>query len=378
LLLLLDAITNNVGVGAKEFAFELPAFLHAPLNILRSSARMYWPIHYGLIICALFVIIRLLSTKKTITILGILLSIQIVDTSHGWLTIRQNLAQDMSHEVHSPLLKDPFWQSAAKFYQKIIRIPAGTQTLNWLQFATLAAENEISTNSIYLARIDNQQVNTANSKLLDVLKNGNYDPSTLYILEQRFVIPALATIGPDDMLAYIDGFTVLAPDWLKCRACPKISEERRINTEQLRPSNRSLMGFSNQAKDEKSIFYLGNGWSWQEDWGTWSDGAVAAVNIPWPKQTPRTLKFDLKAFVMTDKHPTQSVDVLVNGALYTHLESNQFENNFVIIPISKEMLNHPFLNIEFQMKNPGQPSKMINGNKDQRKLGIGLISINFD
>jgi hypothetical protein len=378
LLLLLNAITNNVGVGAKEFAFELPAFLHTPLNILRSSARMYWPIHYGLIICALFIIIKLLSTKKTIAILGILLAIQIVDTSHGWLTIRQNLAQDMSHEVHSPLLKDPFWQSAAKFYKKIIRIPAGTQTLNWLKFATLAAENEISTNSIYLARIDNQQVNAANSKLLDVLKNGNYDPSTLYILEQRFIIPALATIGPDDMLAHIDDFTVLAPGWLKCKACPQISEEKRINTEQLRPSNRSLTGFSSQAKDQQSIFYLGNGWSWQEDWGTWSDGAVAAVNIPWPKQTPRTLKIDLKAFVMTDKLPTQSVDILVNSAPYTHLELNEFDNNSLVIPITKEMLTQPFLKVEFKINNPGQPSKLISGNKDQRKLGLGLKSIYFD
>jgi hypothetical protein len=339
---------------------------------------MYWPIHYGLIICALFVIIKLLSTKKTIAILGILLAIQIVDTSHGWLIIRQNLAQDMSHEVHSPLLKDPFWQSAAKFYQKIIRIPAGTQTLNWLQFATLAAENEISTNSIYLARIDNQQVNTANSKLLDVLKNGNYDPGTLYVLEQRFIIPALATIGPDDMLAHIDGFTVLAPGWLKCKVCLQISEERKINTEQLRPPNRSLIGFSNQAEDQKSIFYLGNGWSWQEDWGTWSDGAIGAVNIPWPKKTPRTLKFDLKAFVMTDKHPIQSVDVLVNGTPYAHLELNQFDDNSLVIPITKEMLTQAFIKVEFKINNPGQPSKLINGNKDQRKLGLGLKSIYFD
>ena len=180
------------------------------------------------------------------------------------------------------------------------------------------------------------------------------------------------------MLAKIDGFNVLAPGWLKCTSCSKISEEKRINIQQLRPLNRSLLGFSNQPKDQQSIFYLGDGWSWQEDWGTWSDRAVAVINIPWPKQTPRTLKIDLKAFVITDTHPTQSVDVLVNGALYTRLELNQFENNFVIIPISKEMLNHPFLNIEFQMKNPGQPSKMINGNQDQRKLGIGLKSINFD
>ena len=378
LLLLFNAITNNVGVGAKEFSFELPALLRAPLNILRSSARMYWPIHYGLIICALFIIIRFLSAKKTIAVLGFLLAIQIMDTSPGWLTIRQNLAQDMSNEVHSPLLKDPFWQSAAKFYKKIIRIPAGTQAPNWLQFASLAAENQISTNSIYVARIDNQKVNAANLKLLDVLKKGNFDPTALYILEQRFVIPALASSGPEDMLAHFDGFTVFAPGWLRCKTCPPIPDWKRIKTEDFRPPNRSQMGFSNQAKDQKSILYLGNGWSWQEEWGTWSDGTKAIINIPWPLQTPRTIKFDLKAFVMTNKHPTQSIDVLVNGAPYTHLELNEFDNNLLIITISKEMLTQPFLEVEFKMNNPGQPSKLINSNQDQRKLGLGLKSIYFD
>lgn len=378
LLLLLDAISNNIGVGANEFHFDLSEFLHSPLNILRSSARMYWPIHYGLVIGGLFVIIKLLSTKKTILILGIFVAIQMMDTSNGWLTIRRNLSQDMSSEIHSPLLKNSFWQSAASHYKKIIRIPAGTQTLNWLQFASLAAENRMATNSIYLARIDNQQVNAVNSKLLDVIKNGNYAPSALYILEQRFIIPALATAGPDDILAKIDGFTVLAPGWLKCASCTQISKEKIIRAEEFTPINRSLIGFSDQIKDQKSIFYLGNGWSWQEDWGTWSDGALAVVNIPWPKQTPHALKINLKAFVITDKHPGQSVDVLVNGTPYTHLELNEFDHNLLVIPISKEMLTKSFVNLEFRINNPGQPSKLISGNKDQRRLGIGLVSAIFN
>ena len=378
LMLLLDALSNNIGIGMREFHFDIPYSLYTLLSILRSSARMYWPVHYCLVIAALYLIIKLTPAKASAVLLAFLLAIQIADTSNGWLSIRKSLARDMSAEINSPLLKDPFWQSAANNYKKIIRIPAGSQTLNWIQFASIASKNSMSTNSVYLARIDNRQVDSVNSKLKDVLKNGSYDPGALYILEQRFLIPALVTAGPNDIIAKVDGFNVLAPGWLKCSACTEISEEKRIKTEQLRPLNRSIIGFSNQSKDQQSIFYLGNGWSWQEDWGTWSDGAVAAINIPWPKQTPRTLKIDLKAFVITDTHPTQSVDVLVNGALYTHLELNEFDNNLLIIPISKEMLVKPFLNIEFKMQTPGQPSKLIGGNKDQRKLGIGLKSAYFD
>ena len=378
LMLLLDALSNNIGIGMKEFHFDIPNSLYTLLSILRSSARMYWPVHYCLIIAAVYLIIKLTPVRLTLFLLAFFLFTQLCDTSKGWQAINKSLARDMSGEINSPLLKDAFWQSAANYYKKIIRIPAGSQTPDWLQFASLASRNGMATNSVYLARIDNRQVDAVNLKLLDTLKDGDYDPSALYILEQRFIIPALATAKDGAIVANIDSFTVLAPGWLKCAACTPISEGKRIKTEQLRPFNKSPMGFSNQIKGLNSIFYLGNGWSWQEAWGTWSDGAVAAVNIPWPKQTPRTLKIDLKAFVITDTHPTQTVDVLVNGALYTHLELNEFDNNSLIIPISKEMLAKPFLNIEFKIQTPGQPSKLISGNKDQRKLGIGLVSAIFN
>lgn len=378
LLLLLDALSNNIGIGMKDFRIEIPQSLYTLLSILRSSARMYWPIHYCLVIAAIFLIIKLTPEKTAPFLLGLILAIQLIDTSNGWLSIRNSIARDMSSEINSPLLRDPFWQRAASHYKKIIRIPAGTQTLNWLQFASLANKNNMSTNSVYLARIDHDQVKAANTRLQELLSDGKYDPTALYILEQRFIIPALATTRPDDMLANIDGFNVLAPGWFSCTLCTKIPKEKRITNEELRPLNRTLLGFSNQPKDQKSIFYLGDGWSWQEGWGTWSDGAFAVVNIPWPKQTPHTLTLDLKAFVMTDKHPKQNVDVLINGEPYAHLELNEFDNNLVTIQITKEMLIRPYLNIKFRINNPGQPSKLIGGNKDQRKLGIGLVSVHFN
>lgn len=367
-----------IGFGMKDFHFEIPNSLYALLSILRSSARMYWPIHYCLVIAAIYFVIKLTPTKATPFLLGFILVIQLADTSNGWLKIRNSLARDMSTEINSPLLKDPFWQTAASHYRKIIRIPAGTQTLNWLQFASLANRNSMSTNSVYLARVDNRQVDAANSKLQDLLKNGKFDPTALYIIEKRFIIPALASSGPDDLLSNIDGFTVLAPGWLKCEACSQVPIKKQIKAEEFRPTNNSSIGFSDEMKDQKSIFYLGNGWSWQETWGTWSDGVSSELNIPWPKQSPHSLKMNIKAFVITDKHPTQSIDVFVNSVPFSHLKLNQFDNNLITIPISKEMLSRPYLNIKLEIHNPGKPSKLISGNQDKRLLGIGLVSARFD
>jgi len=378
LILLLDAITNNIGIGPKELHFDLPEFLHAPLNVLRSSARMYWPIHYWLIICALFLIIKKCSTRISIFILCLLASVQIVDTSQGWLSIRKSLGTDMSSEMDSPLLKDPFWKSAAKRYKKIMRIPAGTQTLNWLQFATLASNNRMSTNSVYLARIDNAKVTEANTKLQKIIQNGKFDPETLYILDRPYVLPSLATAGKNDLIAKIDGFFILAPEWLKCTSCPKVSDNQVVKLVDFLPKNKNRIEFSDLQKDQQAIFYLGDGWSWQESWGTWSDSRKATLNIPWPQQKPRALKLTLKSFVVTNKHPTQPLNIYVNGSLYQNNLLSDFDNNFLEILISKNMLSRPLMTIEFDIPNPGQPSQLFPGNKDQRQLGIGLKSIYFD
>lgn len=377
LILLLDALSNNIGIGMREFHFDIPNSLYTPLSILRSSARMYWPVHYFLVIAALYLIIKLTPAKTSAILLVFIVVIQIADASNGWLSIRKSLARDMSSEMDSPLLKNPFWKSAAKHYKKIVRIPAGTQTLNWLQFATLASNNGMSTNSVYLARIDNAKVIEANKKLLKIIQNGKFDPETLYILDQPYVLPSLATAGKNDLVAKIDGFFILAPGWLGCVSCPKAPGQQAIEFRDFLPMNGEQIGFSDSPKDNKAIFYLGDGWSWQESWGTWTDGNKATLNVPWPNQMPKTLKINLNAFVITDRNPNQAIDLKINGVFFKHLELHEFENNLITIPISKEMLANPIVNIEFIIQKPGQPSRFIKDNKDHRMLGIGLKSVSF-
>ena len=378
LLLFLDALSNNIGIGPKDYYFKIPTSAYTLLSILRSSARMYWPVHYLLIIAALYFIIKSTKTGLLISLLGLLFFIQIIDTSSGWLSVRKSLSRDMSDELHSPLLKAPFWRSAANHYKKIIRIPAKSQTPYWLQFASLASANNMSTNSVYLARVDSKQVANANQKLIQILADGNFDPSALYILEQRYVIPALLSATSNDLIAIVDGFFVLSPKWLDCELCKESLGVKRMNVSDFRPMESTPIGFTNQIKDQKSIFYLGDGWSWQENWGTWSDGSNAIINFPWPNKTPKNLKITFKTLVVTDLHPTQKIDVVVNNYLHKQIVTQQFDENEVTIPISKSMLTFPFLKIEFRFHNPGQPSTLFRNNKDQRNLGIGLVSVKFD
>jgi len=375
--LYLDAITNNIGFGMRVFSFELPLFLSSPLHILRSSARMWWPIHYCLIIFAIYLICKVSSTRIAITILAGALVLQVVDTNRGWALIHKELAQDTYVGIFAPDLKNSFWKSAATHYKKIIRIPAMTQSSKWVQFAWLASENSMQTNSVYFARVDNQRVAKANQDLKEVIAKGEYDINALYIFEDRFLIPILATQGPNDIVAKVDGFLILAPGWKTCESCIPIAPKDWINKAQLPSPSDNTIGFSNQKKDKDLVFYLENGWSWQEDWGTWSDGKASTLNLPWPKKNPRSIALNFKTFLDPNKHLSQTIDIWINGVFDRQIEIRQYEDNYLMLPLSKKMLESPYLKLEFKFKNPVIPNDLVPANKDKRTLGIGLISAQF-
>ena len=375
--LYLDAITNNIGIGMRVFSFDLPLFLSSPLHILRSSARMWWPIHYCLIIFAIYLICKVSSTRIAISILAGALILQVVDTNRGWALVHKELVQDTYAGIFAPDLKHPLWNAAGTHYKKIIRIPAMTQSTKWVQFAWLASEYGMKTNSVYFARVDNRKITKSNQDLKEVIAKGEYDPNALYVFEDRFLIPILATRGPNDIVAKVDGFLILAPGWKTCKSCVPIAPEDWIHNDQLPNPSDNAIGFSNQKKDKDLVFYLENGWSWQEDWGTWSDGKSAILNLAWPKKTPSSITLNFKTFLDPNKHPSQTIDIWINGVFDHQIEIRQYENNYLMLPLSKKMLESPYLKLEFRFKNPVIPNDLVFENKDKRTLGIGLISAQF-
>ena len=63
------AISNKVSVGDWSFTYYLPSWTLKIADALRSSARMFWPVEYLLIITFFVVIVRSYSTKAAIAIL---------------------------------------------------------------------------------------------------------------------------------------------------------------------------------------------------------------------------------------------------------------------------------------------------------------------
>jgi len=122
-------------------------------------------------------------------------------------------------------------------------------------------------------------------------------------------------------------------------------------------------------------FLQENNWSRPESWGTWANGAEAKLTLPLPKDSVKNLVLDLRALI-SKQHPSQMVDLKVNGQVQKTLYFSSAEHNSLIVPITPKIQKDNFMEIEFIFKNPITP-KSIGMGDDDRLLSIGLISAVF-
>ena len=233
----------------------------------------------------------------------------------------------------------------------------------------------MATNSVLLARVDQQKMNHAQQKINQQLQTGQLDPGTLYILDLWKNNPTpLHFDRKKDVIARIDEFTVLAPGWKICVSCPPIPLE--FEQQRLAPITKigESIEFSQKAFGRRE--FLLEGWApYGEAWGTWSDGVSASLLLPVPAGNPKMVNLTVRAFV-NEKHPVQQIDVYINNVLVKHFELRNFASNLMDIPIPPAVLNDEFFKLELKIQSPTSP-KALGLGADDRQLGIGAISAVF-
>jgi hypothetical protein len=369
------AISNRVGIGDFSFTYPIPAWVLRMADALRSSARLIWPVHYLLIIAIFIAIVRTYSYKVALLILGTCFLIQAVDTSKGWLANRQQLAHYQSDDMYVQKLSNSFWNKAPGHYRHLTLVPSINRPPNWENFSIYAASHSLTTNAVHMARIDLAKQDESNAKLNQQIDTGSFDIDTLYVVENRFVIAALATASDNTAIAKIDTFNVIAPQWNTCNTCPPIDPALVLARDRYASKLGETISFATSSPNRS--YYLRSGWSWSEDWGTWSDSKNATLNFSWPQQSPKSLNLQFDTFVVKGKHLIQEIDVKVNGVFYKKLRLTQVYNNELDIIFTPEMKKSKYLSIEFEMHNLARPVDLIEDRPDHRKLGIGVRTAVF-
>jgi hypothetical protein len=365
--LALFALSNQIGVGAHTFSYPLPKIALKLANVFRASGRMFWPVLYALILMVMFLLVRGYRPRIVVALLALALTIQIVDTRNGWTGLRNSKMITPSAEWATPM-RDPFWASAAAHYSKVRSLMPQNQSERWQVIADFAATHGLKTDAVYLGRMSDKALEQARQKTQRMLESGQYDADSLYILDDSVLVEAAKNVNSEtDLLTRVDDLVVLAPGWKRCSQCLSMPDEgRRISWMALSLPGQ-VMTFNHTTRQ------LSSGWSTPENWGTWSAGQQAQVDL---RVTPeaRSIALEVMAFVLP-QHPAQRVIVSLNGEQVLTTRLTQLQDNHLEIPIPaairEQLVHNDRLTIKLQLPDAISPEQ-LGLNDDSRVMGLGL------
>lgn len=375
LVLTMFALTPHVGFGDLNIQIPISEQLLSWMATLRSSGRLFWPVWYSIALMSMFVIARTFTRLLALLIFSVVLIIQVGDTSAKWLPWHRELSARSGSQLPSPL-KNSFWDQASIRYSNIVRRPLVENPSDWDILASYAAQYQMGTDSVYLARVDSRKFELANQQFARTLESGAWDTHSLYAIENTLILPVLSRLDPKrDLFVRIDNQNVLAPSWLKCQLCPPINPDLLLINQIPRIKVGEQWVFSS-AKQKNDLILAKGWWPWPDSWGTWSSGQEAQIQFLIPSKAAKRLTLLARALI-SPSHPVQRVQIKVNGRVFATVKLDQPEHNVIEIPLDAQMHQEGYLAISLLFLDAVQP-KAISIGSDDRYLAIGIESARFE
>jgi len=191
-VLTLLALSTEVTFGERVlFTVPAPHFTVEVLSVFRASGRLFWPVYYLLVLCAVTAIAEAppspLYRRALLAAALIIQFFDVLPVAHGVAAAAQQ-----SHENPLPSAE---WSVAAASRHHLVILPAfqcGASTPGglaaWPHFARLAARNKLTLNSVYLARIAPQAlVQDCERTPQDMLRDG-FRGDTIYVLSDKLTV----------------------------------------------------------------------------------------------------------------------------------------------------------------------------------------------
>jgi hypothetical protein len=202
--------------GLRVTLFEPPPWLLSLAGTLRASTRFAWPLAYALLAAAAILLLRAAAPRhlpRAAMLLGALALVQAVDL---WPSLRHYESLVIKQpRIQPERLPDPFWDTLGAAYQRIRAAPAADRGLHWESTARFAIRHGMTTDAVYLARIDPETVTRLRGHVAEKLFSGAHEPGTLYVLRDRDSL-IRADFGRDrarDPILLLDGLVVFVPGW---------------------------------------------------------------------------------------------------------------------------------------------------------------------
>ena len=208
LLLILFALSNHIYWGEREIlAYTIPFNIDNLFQIFRASGRFIWVFHYLLLLAIIAASFRVWKPQQLYLILPIIICLQFIDLlpKHQAISIIPNQSDN------NPLLSQQ-WKKLSLEHNKLIVIPASqcSKLFKFPVFERLAAEQNMQTNTMKLARYDREAYNFHCSKLPELVASNKLEKDAAYVLDKKEYFNLYTQINLDDQNSHycseIDGF----------------------------------------------------------------------------------------------------------------------------------------------------------------------------
>lgn len=372
--LTLFAITNRIGFGSLEWALPLNDKLARLANVFRASGRIFWPVYYVIVLATLYFLVRGNGGKSVWAFVWLAAVVQIIDLNPFREGIRTRMMAPPESVWSTPLVA-PFWDLAAQRYQKVRSTNPANERGEWGTFSNFSATHHLATDIVYLARMDQTALADAKAAIGERIARGVYERDTLYIVDSAQLPEIRKTLKPSDLLTFVNGLNVLAPNWNECPQCLAVQGVEQSTPQASRPKERAgtILSFG---KDRKGEAYLLEGWSAAEAWGVWSNAKHVRLQIP-ASTGVRGISMKMDAF-LSPASAVQQVGVTLNGIPAGVFQLRSITENVIEIEFSSKMRESIAakgeLEIALDLPNSVIP-KEHGFNGDDRNLAIGLRTL---
>lgn len=367
LMLTLLAISHRVFIGQWE-VLRIRANPPPLLQLFRVSGRFFWPVGYTLMAMGLAVVALKLRRPLNSALILVAAVLQFIDAG----PLRENVAMGVRSGAQFNVPAEP-WRGLIAAHERLTIVPSFrcTEPFTWhmLDMVFHASSSVTPVNTMHLARsstvVDcSQEVASLRSRELS-----ERELLVVFSLSRR-KSPVIEMPGFDRFCrSFADGFAC-SRQWpvLEERFAGGFSE---VGTLLFPYALGTEIRFT---KGGNSTQYTTFGWSYQEPWGTWTEGSEAELMFRLKDTVSSDLRLTALAGAFAPNNiPPQTVEVVANGKTVGPwtLRHGKSQEVSVIIPQSIAAAASP-VRLVFRIAHSSSPNS--HGlSVDSRKLGMGIV-----
>ena len=378
LILFIFSLSNRIAFGNKElFDFNVPEYISPFVNSFRSSGRYSWFLVFAVLIWVLLKLNISLSPKNFSLLLAITLIICVFDAGSHLLSQR---SKKFSNQYKNNLTNSA-WNEVGECYKKIRVYPPVMGVDNYYNFVNLANKLNLGINTGRFSRVNMNNLNDAYTKMHNDFIFGDFEKDSLYVFTKApYIIPevvefrkniALFGLNSDTKSGKLNGFTVIAPDLLKCNGGSKLKK----NLKYLGVKESIKYNLNDELKfglEQDSSKYILSGFSALEEWGVWTVGDYSDLIIHM-KNRNRMNKIVIQGKVQSKLNDGGVIGIQINGL---KIGMCRFELNISSCTLEFQEIPNITgpIQIRFTPKNPVS-SKDLNLSEETMPYGLGLSSL---